>query len=463
MEEKEKTEEENGSFSRRAFVGTVALAGTLAACASSGEKAPAVHTRPTVEPGPATAPDGPVLKAGLIGCGGRGTGAALNFLDAGPSLELAAMADLFDDRLQMSRERIKKEKGVDIDDSMCFTGFDAYKKMMETDVDVIIHATPPHFRPDHFAAAVDARKHVFMEKPLAVDSAGYNSIMASSEKADALNLCVVTGTQFRHWKSVIETYNKVAQGAIGDIVAARGYSLRGQLWFREPRPEWTEMEAMIRDWVNWNWLSGDHIVEQHIHGLDVMFWYIGEHPIKAVATGGRARRVTGDQYDFFAVDYETESGIHVNTTCRQIDGCVNNISRWVMGTRGYTDCTHQIFDLDGNVVWKYNAPPGSDLNSGEDYSTDDKPAIVQEHTDLVAAIRTGNRINTTPETAESTLAAIMGRESAYTGLEVTKEELVSSGVRLGPATSTDTSEYKLGKVGIEAEIPVPGVQEKQSR
>ena len=461
MEEKENVQEENGNFSRRAFVGTVALAGTLAACAAPKEDGPAVTTRPTIEPGPDTAPDGPVLKAGLIGCGGRGTGAALNFLDSGPNLELAAMADLFEDRLEMSRERIKKEKGVEVDKSMCFTGFDAYKKMMETDVDIIIQATPPHFRPEHFAAAVEARKHVFMEKPLAVDPAGYQSIIASSEKADALGLCVVTGTQFRHWKSVIETYNQVAQGAIGDIVSARGYSLRGQLWFKEPRREWNEMEAMIRDWVNWNWLSGDHIVEQHIHGLDVMFWFIGEHPVKAVATGGRARRVTGDQYDFFAVDYETESGIHINTTCRQIDGCTNNISRWIMGTKGYTDCSHQIFDLDGNVIWKYKAPPGSDLNNGEDYSTDDKPAIVQEHTDLVTAIRTGNRVNWAPITAESTLAAIMGRESAYTGLEVTKDELLKSGMHLGP--DGPTSEYKLGKVGIKAEIPVPGVQEKKSR
>lgn len=458
MEEKEYVQEENGSFSRRTFVGTVALAGALAAaCAAPKEEAAPVKTRPVIEPGPDTAPDGPVLKAGLIGCGGRGTGAALNFLDSGPSLEIAAMADLFPDRLEMSRERIRKEKGVEIDDAMCFTGFDAYKKMMETDVDIIIHATPPQFRPAHFAAAVDARKHVFLEKPLAVDPVGYKSILESSEKADALNLCVVTGTQFRHWNSVIETYNQVAQGAIGDIVSARGYSLRGQLWFKEPQPGWSEMEAMIRDWVNWNWLSGDHIVEQHIHGLDVMFWFIGEHPVKAVATGGRARRVTGDQYDFFAVDYETPSGIHINTTCRQIDGCTNNISRWVMGTKGYTDCSGQIFDLDGKVVWKYKAPPGSDLNNGEDYSTDDKPAIVQEHTDLVTAIRTGNRVNWAPITAESTLAAIMGRESAYTGLEVTKDELLKSNMRLGP------EEYNMGKVGMKAEIPVPGVQEKQSR
>ena len=457
MDKKDNVLEETGNFSRRTFVGTVALAGALAACAAPREEAVAVKTRPMIDPGPETAPDGPVLKAGLIGCGGRGTGAALNFLDSGPSLELVAMADLFKDRLEMSRERIKKEKGTEIDDSMCFTGFDAYQKMMETDVDIIIQATPPHFRPAHFAAAVEARKHIFMEKPLAVDPAGYKSILESSEKADALNLCVVTGTQFRHWRRVIETYNQVAQGAIGDIVAARGYSLRGQLWFKEPQREWNEMEAMIRDWVNWNWLSGDHIVEQHIHGLDVMFWYIGEHPVKAVATGGRARRVTGDQYDFFSVDYETKSGIHINTTCRQIDGCTNNISRWVMGTKGYTDCDGQVYDLDGKVIWKYKAPPGSDLNNGEDYSKDDKPAIVQEHTDLVTAIRTGNRVNWAPITAESTLAAIMGRESAYTGLEVTKDELLKSGMRLGP------SEYKLGKVGMKAEIPVPGVQEKQSR
>jgi len=302
--------ESGDSLDRRTFIGAGALAaGVIAAACSSAPKKKGLG-RETLTPGPTVAPDGPVLKAGLVGCGGRGTGAAGNFLDAGPNLEISALADLFPDRLERCRQRLKEKNGVEIPSERCFVGFDAYQKLLETDIDIMIQATPPYFRPQHFEAAVQARKHVFMEKPVAVDPAGFRSIIATAEKADAFDLCVVTGTQFRHQKSFIETYNQVVNGAIGEIRAARGYSLRGALWYREPQPEWTELEAMLRDWVNWIWLSGDHIVEQHIHGLDVLFWFTGGLPAKAVGMGGRARRVTGDQYDFFSFDYEMDNGIH---------------------------------------------------------------------------------------------------------------------------------------------------------
>ncbi|MEJ2146854.1 MAG: Gfo/Idh/MocA family oxidoreductase [Acidobacteriota bacterium] len=421
---------------RRSFIGTAAAGGLLLAGCSLGE-----HGRPGAAhlvAGPTTAPDGRRLRAGLVGCGGRGTGAALNFLDAGANLEIVALADLFQDRLETCREQLETRKNVEIAGDRRFVGFDAYRKLLDTDIDILIQATPPHFRPEHFQAAVQARKHVFMEKPLAVDPVGVRSILATAERASALGLCVVTGTQFRHQKSFIETFNRIQDGAIGQVVTARGYSLRNQLWYKEPRKEWSEMEAMVRDWVNWCWLSGDHIVEQHIHGLDTLFWFTGAYPVKAMGLGGRARRVTGDQYDFFAVDYTYPDGIHVESRCRQIDGCANKISRWVIGTKGSTNCRDTIFDREGKVVWRYE---------GEN----DNSPYVQEQIDLVTAIRNGTPVNDAPATARSTLAAIMARESAYSGLEVAWDELMESDMRLGP------TEYALGPVDIERKVPIPGL------
>jgi predicted dehydrogenase len=194
---------------------------------------------------------------------------------------------------------------------------------------------------------------------------------------------------------------------------------------------------MMRDWVNWQWLSGDHIVEQHIHGLDVMQWFTGSKPAKAVAMGGRARRVTGDQYDYFSTDFELESGVHVHSQCRQIDGCTNEISRWVIGTKGYANCEDTVFSPDGKAVWSY---------AGEN----DKSPYVQEHTDLVTSIRTETPVNDAAGTAETTMTAIIARNSAYTGLEVSWDEAMKSDQRLGP------SEYSLGPSDIKAIVPIPG-------
>ncbi|MFQ5739832.1 MAG: Gfo/Idh/MocA family protein [Acidobacteriota bacterium] len=431
MEEKTTGMGRESNVSRRFFMGAVALAGAVwASCRSPvrGEK---------IQPGPETAPDGPLLKAGLVGCGGRGTGASLNFLESAPHVQIAALADVFQDRLDRCRQKLGEKAGVKVPDDRCFVGFDAFQKLIDSGVDIVLLATPPHFRPQHFSAAVEARKHVFMEKPLAVDPPGVRSILQTAQKADAFNLRIATGTQFRHQKSFIETYNRIQDGAIGDIVAARCYSLRGQLWYKTPREDWSEMEAMIRDWVNWQWLSGDHIVEQHIHGLDVIQWFTGSRPEKAIASGGRMRRVTGDQYDFFNVDFELQSGIHVHSMCRQIDGCTNNISRWVVGTRGFTNCRDTLYAPDGTVKWKYE-------------SEEDKSPYVQEHTDLVTAIRTDTPANEAARTAHSTLKAIMARMSAYSGLEVTWDEAMQSELRLGP------KEYAMGPVEIETQVPVPG-------
>ncbi len=445
MIEKDKDRESN--LSRRTFLGTAAVAGAvLAACTQAPE--PQVQLGPKMELGPKTAPDGTPIKAGLIGCGGRGTGAAMDFLSAGPNLELVAMGDVFPDQVADCRRKLKEQKGVEVPEDKCFSGFDAYQKVIDAGVDYIIIATPPHFRPQQFAAAVEARKHVFMEKPVAVDPVGARAIMAAAERADALGLKVATGTQRRHQRSYIETYNRVMDGAIGEIVAARCYWNQGQLWYKQRAAGWSDMEWMIRDWVNWTWLSGDHIVEQHIHNIDVINWFTNSHPVKAVGMGGRHRRVTGDQYDFFAVDFEMDNGVHVLSMCRQIDGCVNNVSEFIVGTKGSSNCANTIFGPDGSPVWTYK-PEGQEGSAGGDNSP-----YVQEHIDLVTAIRQNKPLNEARNTAVSTLVAIMGRISAYTGRQVTWDEMMASDMRLGP------SEYALGPSDlIKPVIPVPGTQQ----
>jgi predicted dehydrogenase len=437
---------EESNVSRRQFIGTAVVAGAaLAACAGPAEAPKAIKLGEKMTPGPAIAPDGAPIKAGLIGCGGRGTGAALNFLSAGPNLEIVALADAFKDRVEDCRAKLKTEKGVEIADDNCFVGFDAYQRLIDSGVDMVIIATPPHFRPAQFEAAIEGRKNVFMEKPLAVDPVGARSIMATAERADALGLKVVTGTQRRHQREYIETYNRVMDGAIGEIVAARCYWNQGQLWFKEPQKGQSDMEAMLRDWVNWIWLSGDHIVEQHIHNVDVINWFTNSHPVSAVGMGGRERRVTGDQYDYFSIDYTMENGVHVQSMCRQIDGCANNVSEFIVGTNGSSNCANKIFGPDGKLVWEYK-----EEEKAESESYDAAGPYVQEHIDLVTAIRTDTPINEAMNTAISTMTALMGRTSAYTGLEITWDEMMKSDSRLGP------EEYKMGPMDMTPNVPVPG-------
>ena len=435
--------------SRRAFIGTAVAAGALAiSCGKSG--APKVSVPQLRD----QAPDGPELKAGLIGCGGRGTGAAINFLKAGPNLKIVAMGDVFQDRIDGSLKKIGEQTGQSVPPEMCFAGFDAFKKVLDAGVDIVILATPPHFRPEHFAAAVAAGKHVFMEKPVAVDPVGIRSVIETAGQAKTKNLCVVTGTQRHHQRQYIEAYHRVKAGAIGDIVAARCYWNQSQLWYRDRQKGWSDMEWMIRDWVNWSWLSGDHIVEQHVHNIDVINWFTGAHPVKSVGFGARHRRVTGDQYDFFEVDFEYENGMHLNSMCRQIDGCVNNVSEFLVGTEGSTNGSNTIWNPDGSIKWKFVALEEGQTEEPQayevTYAKNVKSPYDQEHIDLVTAIRTSAPLNEARATAESTMCAIMGRISAYTGKETNWKEMMDSEMRLGP------TEYTLGRVDMEPVAPVPG-------
>ncbi len=303
------------NISRRNFLGkaaTVGVAGVvvptiITSCARETKKVVAVPAFLDL------APDGPVLKAGLIGCGGRGNGAINQFLSAGPNLQVVALGDTFQDRVDACRESIKKQHGQEVPPEKCFVGFDAYQKVIDAGVDVILLATPPYFRPEHLAAAVQAKKHVFAEKPVAVDPSGARSVMATAKKAEGLGLTVVTGTQRRHKRDYVANWQQVQQGLIGDLTGGNVWWNGGKLWHRDNDPSWSEMEWMIRNWVNWTWLSGDHIVEQHVHNLDVANWFFGQHPVKAVGFGSRLRRVTGDQYDNFSVDYTYENGMHIHS------------------------------------------------------------------------------------------------------------------------------------------------------
>src|SRR5262249_45897251 len=309
-------------ISRRTFLESVAAAGAAAVAAAATAEARTAQSaaRPLTV---VKAPDGAPLKAGLIGCGGRGRGAAETFLEAGPGLQIVALADLFEDRVMAARKLLTEKRGQQIPESRCFTGFDGYKKLLDSGVDLVLHATPPHFRPMHMAAVVEAGKHLFREKPVAVDVPGVKAVMQTAERASQRGLAVVTGTQLRRDLTRIAVRERILGGEIGDIRALRAIRNQGALWYRVPQAGWSDMGYMVRDWVNWTWLSGDIIVEQHIHHLDAMLWVMGKTPLKATGMGAHARRPTGDQYDFFSVDYEFDNGLHMHSTIRQLNGCAN--------------------------------------------------------------------------------------------------------------------------------------------
>jgi predicted dehydrogenase len=398
---------------------------------------------------PDRAPGGKTLRAGLIGCGSRGTGAAVDFLNAGPDLQITALGDVFQDRIEACRELLKERMGVEIADECCFTGFDSYEKVIDSGVDVVLLCTPPHFRPAHVEAAVNAGKHLFMEKPAAVDPTGVRRVLASMRRAKATGLNVVSGTIRRVQKDYMETRRRVLNGETGEITGAHIIRNGGALWFRRRRPEWSDMEYMLRNWANFCWLSGDHITEQFIHEIDVMNWYLGEYPVRAAGWGGRQRRVTGDQYDFFSIEYLYENGMRTHCATRQIDGCSNGKVEQINCAQGYADAAGKLFDLKGNLLWEYPYPAEGDTQS-EWHITN---PFLQEHINLVTAIRTGNVINDGEEQANSTLVAIMGRMAAYTGKEVTRDEVMNADLYLGPDTYDMRRAYNIPEAAPLAGVP----------
>ena len=384
------------------------------------------------------------VKIGLIGCGGRGTGAVLDALGAATKviypaagyhtedvaegaliekndIKVVALADLFDDRLARCRQQLAK-LGLNIPKEACFTGFDAYKQLLAvSEVNYVILATPPHFRPMHLKAAVEAGKHVFLEKPAAVDVPGVKMVMEAGQLARQKGLGIAAGTQRRHMQSYQEAIKRLRDGAVGEIVYARCYWNGGEIWVIERQPGWSDMEWQLRNWNYFTWLSGDHYLEQHVHNLDVMNWVLGSHPLRAVsAVGGRQVR-TGPQhghiFDHFAVEFEYPGGVRMFSQARQINGCDNLVEEAVVGTQGTSNCKNFIKPKMGDA-WRFR---GAEPNPYR-----------QEHEDLIASIRSGSPINEAQAVAESTMTGILGREAAYSGKAVEWDEAMKSTRRLGP-------------------------------
>ncbi len=323
------------------------------------------------------------LRVGLIGCGGRGTGAARDCLTGSDGVELVAMGDLLPERLDQSRGELAKAAAANpalaaknkVTADRCFTGNDAYAKVLATDVDMVILATPPGFRPQHLAAAVAAGKHIFAEKPVAIDPAGVRSVLATYELAREKQLGIGVGTQRRHQAQYLETIRRLHDDAIGHVVSGQVFWNQGGLWSREKQAAWSDGEWQIRNWLYFTWLSGDHIVEQHVHNIDVANWVLQAHPLRAVGVGGRQWRTDpryGHIYDHFAIDFEYPNGVRILSMCRQIQGTRNRIGEHFIGTKGTSDAAGRI---DGAAARRID-----DTNKHV-------PPMVQQHTDHVASIR----------------------------------------------------------------------------
>jgi predicted dehydrogenase len=428
---------EPGRLSRRRFLQTSAAAAT--AVGTLGSSLPGVF-----------AAGSDTLRVGLIGCGARGVGAAMNCVLSSPGVEIVALGDVFPDRVEAALRRLKdntqpKEWScsqpwrhadrVKATPETCFSGFEAYRKVLAAGVDLVILAGPPHFRPEHLKAAVEAGKHVFMEKPVAVDPVGIRSVLASSELARQKGLAIVAGTQRRHQASYIEVMKRIRDGAIGQVLAGEAFwngpCVRTYGFYHERQPGWSDMEYMLRNWYFYCWLSGDHVVEQHVHNLDVINWAMGSPPVEALAVGGRQWRVEpefGNIYDHFAVRYRYPNGAIVFSQARQINGTESRVGELLVGTKGRASAGR----IEGDNAWTFTGPEPNPYE--------------QEHADLIRSIRSGQPLNEGRTVAEATLTAIIGRMSAYSGrtvrwdwalndsqLDLTPPEIKRDGYKLGPA------------------------------
>lgn len=383
------------------------------------------------------------LRVGLIGCGGRGRGAAIDALSADSNAKLVAIGDAFMDRAKSGLSAIEFNESVAdrvvVDSDHTFAGFDAYKKVIDSDVDVIILATPPHFRPDQFEYAVEKGKHVFIEKPVSTDMPGTHRIAETCEMARKKGLSIVSGLCWRYDLGVNETMKRIQDGAIGDIVTIESCYNSGTLWHRGDKPEWSRMEYQMRNWLYYTWLSGDIIAEQAIHSLDKTAWLLGDtSPTKAMGIGGRQQRTDpkyGNVFDHFTVFYEYPTGQSVYFTCRQQDGCTNRVDEVVHGTKGKAEIlANRIWDDSGE--WRYDGP---------------KPGMyLQEHVEFFKSIRDGKPIDNGDYMVNSTRIALMGRMAAYSGKTLSWDDAVNDKEELGP------KEYTWGDVP-EPTVATPGI------
>jgi predicted dehydrogenase len=369
------------------------------------------------------------IKIGLIGCGSRGTAAAAQALNTvknetlqpNGSVRLVALADAFADRLQSAYRTLKGQHGklVDVPPERQCTGLDGYETVLACDLDLVILATPPGFRPLHFEAAVQAGKHVFLEKPLATDAPGIRRVLAANEEAKKKSLMVAVGLQRHYEKKYQETIQRLWDGAIGDIVCTRVYWNGSGVWVRPRQDGQTELEYQMRNWYYFNWLGGDHIVEQHIHNLDVSNWLLRGYPVECNGMGGRqvrAGRDYGEIYDHHFCEFTYANGTKMFSQCRHVPGCWNSVAEHAHGTQGQADISGaKIYSPGGGLMWSGKGGGGGHQ---------------QEHYDLFSALRRGEVYNEGEYGAHSTMTAIMGRMATYTGQVITWEDALNSNVAL---------------------------------
>jgi len=397
------------------------------------------------------------VKVALVGCGGRGTGAVAQALNADPDVRLVAMADAFMDRAEECLNNLMQkfegsEDRLNINRDTIFIGFDSYKEAIDM-ADVVILTTPPAFRPLHFEYAIRKNKHVFMEKPVATDVAGIHSVIKSGKRAERKKLNVVVGLQRHYQRSYQSVKNKIDRGKIGDIVSGQVYWNSGGVWLKERQPEQTELEYQMRNWYYFNWLCGDHIVEQHIHNIDVANWFIGSVPVSAQGMGGREVRAGneyGQIYDHHFVEFTYPDGQVIASQCRHQPGCMNRVEEVFQGTRGSVTTNSANYGLiknkRGKTVYEHD---------GED----DINPYQQEHNELFAAIKAGeHKLNDTNQGTEATMTAIMGRMATYSGQVITWDAAMAIDHSLVPElhSFTDTAPVLPDNNG-NYPIPIPGV------
>ncbi len=398
--------------------------------------------------------DNKKLKLALVGCGGRGSGAAVQALTADDQVELVAMADVFQDRLDSSLKAITDHfdgrKKIKVKEKNKFVGFNAYKKAID-EADVVILTTPPGFRPYHFEYAINNDKHVFMEKPVATDPVGIRKVLDMARIAKEKRLNVVVGLQRHYQKKYTTLYNRVAQGAIGKITSGQVYWNDGGVWVKPREAGQSELEYQMRNWYYFNWICGDHILEQHIHNIDVANWFIGAYPTSAQGMGGRQTR-TGKEYgeifDHHYVQFNYADGAVISSQCRHQKGCDSRVDEVFQGTSGSVELGSGLLkDLNGQELYKYPYKWGQEAN----------PYKV-EHDELFKSIRNNGVISDAENGAKSTLTAIMGRMATYSGKTISWDEALNSDHHLMPAEVdwNTTPPSPPDENGLYA-IPTPGV------
>jgi myo-inositol 2-dehydrogenase/D-chiro-inositol 1-dehydrogenase len=387
------------------------------------------------------------LKVGLIGCGGRGNGAAMQALQGDPDTIITAMADIFPAQIELAIKELSAEypQRVQVSKENRFTGFDAYKKVIASDVDVVLLATPPVFRPEHFYHAVNAVKHTFCEKPMAIDAPGVRKIIDGAKIAKQKNLAVVSGFTFRYDYAKRAFFDKISKGQVGDIVSVSTVRNGGQLWYKPKEEGWTDMEYKVKNWLYYNWLSGDFICEMMVHSLDLMSWALGDiQPLKVTGTGGRQVRTEekyGNVYDHFAIEFDYPNGVKGFHFSRQQEGCSNTNHVHVAGTigKGYIENGPGVHEITGKNNWKYAGP------TNNMYET--------QHQELFASIRKGKPMNDGVKMANSSLLGVMARMAAYTGQTITWEEAFNSNETLGPKMQ----DYSRDLIWTDNEVAKPGI------